>query len=392
MKFYRKKKIWKSLLFVIAMLIGATSLLYTNWLAKNIAEKERKSVAEWAEATRQLSLFRNDSLQNLNFLLKIIQNNTDIPIILTDSALHTITAVNIRFNEKNKDQVLKRKLKRMIREREPIRINVSEKETQYLYYRDSEILRRLKFFPIVQIIIISLFIMISYLAFSASRRAEQNQVWMGMSKETAHQLGTPISSLMAWKELLKMEGVRSELILELEKDISRLIIITDRFSKIGSAPELVMDDIIPVITSTVSYLRNRTSPKIRFILKFDQSHPYLVPHNQVLLSWVFENLCKNAVDAVSGEGIITLELIENDDQLFIDVTDNGKGIPKSQFKTIFVPGYTTKTRGWGLGLPLVKRIIENYHKGKIYLKHSEVSIGSTFRIVLNHYSSRMSRE
>jgi signal transduction histidine kinase len=387
MKFYRKKKIWKSLLFVIAMLIGATSLLYTNWLAKNIAEKEQKSVAEWAEATRQLSLPQNDSLQNLNFLLKIIQNNTDIPIILTDSALHTITTVNIKFNEKNRDQVLKRKLKQMIREREPIRINVSEKETQYLYYRDSEILRRLKFFPIVQIIIISLFIMISYFAFSASRRAEQNQVWMGMSKETAHQLGTPISSLMAWKELLKMEGVRSELILELEKDISRLIKITDRFSKIGSAPELVMGDIIPVITSTVSYLRNRTSPKIRFILKFDQSHPYLVPHNQVLLSWVFENLCKNAIDAMGGEGIVTLELTENDDQLFIDVTDNGKGIPKSQFKAIFVPGYTTKMRGWGLGLPLVKRIIENYHQGKIFLKHSEVSVGSTFRIVLNHYSS-----
>lgn len=371
---------------MIATVIVVTSLLYTHWLAKSIAGKERNSVSEWAEATRQLSLLQNDSLQNLNFLLNVIQHNTDIPIIQTDSALRIITAINIRFNGKNKEQVLKRKLKQMIREREPLRIDVSEKETQYLYYHDSEVLRRLKFFPIVQIIIISVFIMIAYFAFSASRQAEQNQVWMGMSKETAHQLGTPISSLMAWKELLKMEGVRPDLIIELEKDINRLIKITDRFSKIGSAPELIMADIVPVITSTVSYLRNRTSPKIRFNLKFDRSHPYRVPHNQVLMSWVFENLCKNAVDATGGEGIITIDLIENEDQLFIDLSDNGKGIPKSQFKVVFVPGFTTKSRGWGLGLPLVKRIIENYHRGKIFLKYSEVNIGSTFRIVLNHYS------
>ncbi|MEN6455956.1 MAG: HAMP domain-containing sensor histidine kinase [Prolixibacteraceae bacterium] len=386
MNFYRRKKIYKFLLFLIATLIIVTSLLYTHWLATNIAEKERNSVSEWAEATKQLSLPQNDSLQNLNFLLNVIQHNTDIPIIQTDSALRVITAINIRYTEKNKDQVLKRKLKQMIREREPLRIDVSEKETQYLYYHDSEVLRRLKFFPVIQIIIISVFIMIAYFAFSASRQAEQNQVWMGMSKETAHQLGTPISSLMAWKELLKMEGVRPELIMELEKDINRLIKITDRFSKIGSAPELVMADIIPVITSTVSYLRNRTSPKIKFNLKFDRSHPCCVPHNPILMSWVFENLCKNAVDATGGEGIITIDLTENEDQLFIDVSDNGKGIPKSQFKIVFVPGFTTKSRGWGLGLPLVKRIIENYHRGKIFLKHSEVNIGSTFRIVLNHYS------
>lgn len=386
MKFYRKKKTGKFLLLMIALLIVVTSLLYTNWLAKNIAEKERISVAEWAEATRQLSQPRDDSLQNLNFLLNVIQRNTDIPIIQTDNALHIIATANIRFNEKNKDQVLKRTLERMIREREPIRIQVSEQETQYLYYLNSDLLRRLKFFPVVQISIISLFLLISYLAFSASQRAEQNQVWMGMSKETAHQLGTPISSLMAWKELMKLEGVRPELIMELEKDLNRLVKITDRFSKIGSAPELITADIVTVITSTVSYLRNRISPKITFNLKFDRWHPYLIAHNQVLLSWVFENLCKNAVDATGGEGIITIELIENGNQLFIDVSDNGKGISKSQCKNIFAPGFTTKSRGWGLGLPLAKRIIENYHKGKIFLKHSEVNAGSTFRIVLNHYS------
>jgi len=385
MKLYRKKKIWKSLLLTIAGLIGATSLLYTNWLAKNIAEKERNRVAEWAEATRQLSMPQNDTLQNINFLLDIIQLNTDIPIIQTDSALRIIKSINISFTEKNKDQVLTRKLKQMIREKEPIRIEVSEKEIQYLYYRDSEVLRKLKFFPIAQIIIISLFAMISYFAFSASRRAEQNQVWMGMSKETAHQLGTPISSLMAWKELLKMEGVRPELIVELEKDINRLMKITDRFSKIGSAPELINTDIVTVITSTVSYLRNRTSPKVKFILKYDHSRAYKVPHNQILLGWVIENLCKNAVDATGGEGIITIELTGTEDQLFIDVSDNGKGISKSQSKTIFAPGFTTKTRGWGLGLSLAKRIIENYHKGKIFLKHSEINAGSTFRIVLNNY-------
>lgn len=387
MQYYSRKRRWKIILFATAVLIGAASMLYTNWLARNIAEKERYSVAEWAEATRQLSLPQIDSVKSIDFLLKVIQANTDIPIIQTDSALHIIKAINISYTESNKEQVLKRKLRQMIRERVPIRVQVSEKEVQYLYYRDSNVLRRLKFFPIAQIVIFSLFIAISYYAFSASRRAEQNQVWMGMSRETAHQLGTPISSLMAWKELLKMEGVRPELITELEKDINRLLKITDRFSKIGSAPELVRADITPVITSTVSYLRNRTSPKIKFILNFERSHPYMVPHNQVLLGWVVENLIKNAVDATGGEGVIRVEMAAEDDQLFIDISDNGKGIPKSQFKTIFVPGFTTKTRGWGLGLPLAKRIIENYHMGKIYLRHSELNVGSTFRIILNHYSA-----
>ncbi|MEL7587640.1 MAG: HAMP domain-containing sensor histidine kinase [Prolixibacteraceae bacterium] len=372
----------KAAIYVFALLIGATSLLYTSWLAKNVAEKERRSVATWAEATRHLSQAAGSETHNMDFLLKIIQLNTDIPIILTDDALNIISSSNISYTENNKDQLLKRKLKKMIREHAPIRIEVSDDETHFLYYRDSLVLRRLKFFPIVQIIIITLFIFVAYLAFSSSRRAEQNQVWLGLSKETAHQLGTPISSLMAWKELLKPEGVREEMIMELEKDISRLIKITDRFSKIGSAPELITADLAPVISSTISYLRNRTSPKVKFLLKYDQSRLYLVPHNPVLMSWVFENLCKNSVDATGGDGIISIEMVETEDELIIDVSDNGKGIAKSQYKTIFIPGFTTKSRGWGLGLPLVKRIIENYHRGRIFLKYSEVGEGSTFRIIL----------
>lgn len=372
----------KVVIYALALLIGATSLLYTNWLAKNVAAKERRSVATWAEATRHLSQATGSETHNMDFLLNIIQLNTDIPIILTDDALNIISSSNINYTANNRDQVLKRKLKKMIRERPPIRIVVSEHETQYLYYHDSVVLQRLKFFPIVQIIIITLFIFVSYLAFSSARRAEQNQVWLGLSKETAHQLGTPISSLMAWKELLTMQGVRADLILELEKDINRLIKITDRFSKIGSAPELVTADLAPVISSTVSYLRNRTSPKVKFVLKYDQSRLYLVPHNPVLMSWVFENLCKNAVDATGGDGIISVEMVETEEELVIDLSDNGKGIPKSQFKTIFIPGFTTKSRGWGLGLSLVKRIIENYHQGRIFLKHSELGEGSTFRIIL----------
>jgi signal transduction histidine kinase len=267
-------------------------------------------------------------------------------------------------------------------ENDPIIISVSETETQYLYYRSSILLENLKYYPIVQFAVILLFILVAYLAFSSSRNAEQNQVWVGMSKETAHQLGTPISSLMAWVELLKMQNIDESLIQEFEKDTQRLERITERFSKIGSVPELTRTDVAETIRSTVAYLKTRSSAKVKFLLDFSEQEVYEVPLNASLFSWVIENLCKNAIDAMNNIGTIQISIVEKGNQILIDLADTGKGISKSYFKTVFQPGFTSKKRGWGLGLSLAKRIVENYHKGKIFVKHSEINKGTTFRIIL----------
>ncbi|WP_372774684.1 PAS domain-containing sensor histidine kinase [Mangrovibacterium sp.] len=380
---YLKKRRWKILLVLVAIFIGAASFQYTNWLAKKIAEEEHKSVAMWAEATRRLTSPADDPDDNMSFLVNILESNTDIPIILTDSARNIITTSNIPFQEKRKAQTLQNELKKMEQEKMPIEIIVSEHETQLIYYRDSRILQNLKYFPLVQISIIGLFIMVAYFTFNSSRKAEQNQVWVGMSKETAHQLGTPISSLMAWVELLRTQNIDPNLIDEFEKDINRLEKITERFSKIGSKPELQIEDLRKTVVSTVTYLQSRTSQKVQFDMQFPDDKTYKSPHNPALLSWVIENLCKNAIDAMSNSGKIILRLSDNNGQIYLDIADTGKGIPKSQFKSIFEPGYTTKKRGWGLGLSLAKRIVENYHQGKIFIKQSEIGRGTTFRIILH---------
>lgn len=348
-----------------------------------MSSQERKSVELWAEATKRLVSVDQSNSEDLTFLQQIIANNTTIPIILISQDGSIIADRNIKYSSKNKDAVLHRELGKMKSQNQPIEIVISTDDTQYLYYRDSTLLQNLRYFPLVQFAVIMLFIVVAYLAFSSSRKAQQNQVWVGMSKETAHQLGTPISSLMAWMELLKMKDIDESLVAEFEKDISRLEKITERFSKIGSKPELLTDDLKSVIKSTISYLENRSSKKVKFALDCDESIHYDVPHNAALFSWVIENLCKNAIDAMDSDGEIKLRLKDNQKQIILDVSDNGKGISKSQFKTIFEPGFTTKKRGWGLGLSLAKRIIENYHKGKIFIKHSEIGKGTTFRIVLN---------
>lgn len=382
MEIYLKKRRWKILLLLVGALIGVCSLYYTNWLVEKVSIEERKSVDLWAESMRRLIQSEDMSTEETNFLTQIMESNTNIPVILTDSLRNIISFNNIDVSEKREEQILNRELSKMIDEHEPIKIVVSEDEIQYLYYRDSMILQNLKYFPLAQFGVIALFIFVAYLAFSSSRKAEQNRVWVGMSKETAHQLGTPISSLMAWIEILKMQDVNPELVQEFEKDINRLERITERFSKIGSAPELLTDDLKPVILSTVEYLKSRTSNKIKFEVDIDETKFYAVPHNPALFSWVIENLCKNSIDAIENEGQISLQLTENGNHFNLDISDTGKGIPKSQYKTIFDPGFTTKKRGWGLGLSLVKRIIENYHNGKVFIKHSEVGKGTTFRIIL----------
>ncbi len=385
------------LLLAIAVLIGVASLWYTNWLTEKMAREERKKVELWAEATKGLveAVIQTTSPEMeqlntnyLNLLNLIVSQNTTIPIIIVNPDGTFNSDANISYSEGRRQQVLTHELVKMKAYSEPIPIKISEETTQYLYFRESDILRNLRYYPFVQLVVIVIFILVAYFAFSATQRAEQNQVWVGMSKETAHQLGTPISSLMAWIELLKLQKVDENIISEFEKDTQRLEKITERFSKIGSRPELLSTNIVEVLTSTVSYLKTRSSQRVIFETSFDKNDVILVPMNAALFSWVIENLCKNAIDAMENHGNITLSLKEVHETVVLDITDTGKGVPKSQFKTIFQPGFSTKKRGWGLGLSLAKRIIENYHSGKIFIKWSETGKGTTFRIVLNKVKNK----
>jgi hypothetical protein len=388
---YLKRKRGKILLLIAAILIGVSSLFYTNWLTDKMAQEERKKVELWAEATKELidagievtsPEMERLNTHYLNFLSLVATQNTTIPIIIVEKDGSLNIDANIKYSEGRKDEVLKRELKKMKERVEPIPIELSEDNTLLLYYSESSILQNLRYYPFIQLFVVVVFILIAYFAFSATQRAEQNQVWVGMSKETAHQLGTPISSLMAWIEILKLQKIDEALINEFEKDTERLERITERFSKIGSKPELFPTNLVDSLNSTVNYLKTRSSNKVIFKTSFSEQDVIETPLNAALFSWVIENICKNAIDAMENNGTITVDLHEKGNQIQIDITDTGKGVPKSQFKTIFQPGYSTKKRGWGLGLSLAKRIIENYHNGKIFIKWSEIGKGTTFRIIL----------
>ncbi len=383
MDIYLKRRRGKILLLLVAVLIGVASLLYTNWLTNKMELEERNKVELWAKAIEQISSTENLDSDYLEFLMEVNTRNTTIPIIVVSASEKIILDRNIKYNEERKDAILTSELKKMKDDVEPIRIVLTEDEYQLLYYRESSILRNLKLYPIVQLVVIVIFIIVAYLAFNATQRAEQNQVWVGMSKETAHQLGTPISSLMAWIELLKLKDVYEKLIKELEQDTKRLERITERFSKIGSKPELLRLNVIDVLHSSLNYLKRRSSSKVKFEATFNENAYIETPLNAALFSWVIENICKNAIDAMGNEGKITIDLKEKEDQVIIDITDTGIGVAKSHQKTIFQPGYSTKKRGWGLGLSLAKRIVEIYHSGKIFIKWSEIGKGTTFRIILN---------
>lgn len=383
MRVYEQKIRWKRLLFVIALVIGALSLWYTNKLVKKLATEEEKKVLLWANATKQLILANENT--DINFLLDIIKDNTTIPVILVDNDSNIIANRNLDSTKVDDPTYLKKQLALMKKEHEPIKILYDEahQKHNYLYYRNSIILTQLKQYPYYQLSVIALFVLVAYLAFSYSRKSEQNQVWVGMSKETAHQLGTPISSLNGWINLLRDtdEQGKEEILQEFEKDVQRLELITERFSKIGSAPVLQSENITRVMEHAIAYLKNRTSSQVVYqINSNDPSALALV--NVPLFDWVIENICKNAIDAMSGTGHIFVDINTEADKVFIDIRDTGKGLPPSKFKTVFKPGYTTKKRGWGLGLSLAKRIIEDYHKGKIFVKESIVDKGTTFRIVL----------
>ncbi|MCE3228800.1 MAG: integral rane sensor signal transduction histidine kinase [Bacteroidetes bacterium] len=504
MNIYTKKQRWKLVLAALAFLIVIASLWYTNNLVKRIRNDEKKKVELWAkavqkkaklvkftnelfekikaeerkkaelyaEATRQLS----GDLKDPSFVLKVLQENTTVPVILTnekdelfpttasrnldslrekdtvylrqqlnimkalyppmevevykgikqrlyhkDSRVFTdiqlvfdsltksfmdevavnSAAVPVIYTDSSKTKVIEKndkidvkqidtpdKLKNTLNDlsgqNEPIKIILKEGEANYIFYAESELLTKLRLYPYVQFGVIGLFLLIAYILFSTARKAEQDQVWVGMSKETAHQLGTPLSSLMAWNEHLRGLGVDENIVNEMQRDVKRLDTITDRFSKIGSQPTLTQENVNDVLKNAVEYLKSRTSRNVTYHIEMPSENlqaQLCVP----LFEWVIENLCKNAVDAMNGKGEIWVKLKDIPEGLIIDIRDTGKGIPKSKFKTVFEPGFTTKQRGWGLGLSLTKRIIENYHEGKIYVLNSEINKGTTFRIEMKRF-------
>ncbi len=501
MNIYSKKQRWKWLLFIVALLIIFTSLWYTNSLVKGIAEEERAKAKLWAKAVQKkakLIKFTNELFTKMkleerkkvelyaeamrqlatgdlinDFALKVIQDNTtvpviltnekgeitgqrnldtlreadttylreelnimklsyapvvmnyykkfknyayykdskvfsdiklvfdsltksfleevalnsaDIPVIYTDSSKTQIIAVSKKIDsiKVSTPEKLSITLADLSQQNQPIEINFGDGHTNYIFYAESELLTKLKYYPYIQFGVIGLFLLIAYILFSTARKAEQDQVWVGMSKETAHQLGTPLSSLMGWNEHLRTLGVDDTVVNEMNRDIKRLNTITERFSKIGSKPTLQDEEICAVIKNATDYLKQRTSKNVNYEVNMPQKEIHV--HVSVpLFEWVIENLCKNAVDAMDGKGQITVNVKEIPEGIAIDISDTGKGIPKSKFKTVFEPGFTTKQRGWGLGLSLCKRIIENYHEGKIFVLNSEPNKGTTFRILLNRF-------
>lgn len=498
MNIYAKKQRWKLALAAFALLIVIASLWYTNDLVKRIAKDERQKAKLWAEAVQKkakLVKFTNELFEKIkkeerkkaelfaqatkqistsngsidNFALVVLQENTNVPVILTDDndiilqwrnldsskekdktylqeqlivmkqlyapiefeyykgryqklyhkdskvftniklvfdsliksfiteVIVNSAGVPVIFTNATKDSILdvgkidsieinspekiQLKLKDLSTQNQPIEVDLGEGTIHYIFYADSSLLTQLKYYPYVQFAVIGLFLLIAYILFSTARKAEQDQVWVGMSKETAHQLGTPLSSLMAWNEHLRSVGVDESIVSEMQHDIKRLQMITERFSKIGSQPTLTNENVNDVIINAINYLKNRTSRNVQYIINLPNENlqAYLCTP---LFEWVVENICKNAVDAMDGKGTIIVSLIDIPEGLFVDITDTGKGIPKSKFKTVFEPGFTTKKRGWGLGLSLCKRIIENYHQGKIIVLNSDTNKGTTFRISL----------
>ncbi len=496
---YNRKRHWKLLLLLFAIVIISFSLWYSSVLVKKIARDERMKIHTWANALQTRARLVNSTQkfftqiqeeerkkvelyaealkrfakagqnEDQGFYLKIIENNTSIPVILTDSkgnitgTRNTVFSsdtvpgmkeyikkefskyprieipyyknevnyiyyndsklftemqgvmnnlVNSFFSEvvNNSASVpvlvtdslqtqaltygqidtlhihdsayLQKIIHDMSAENEPIEIKIAGQGKRLIFYKDSYVLTQLRYFPYIQLAIISIFLLVAYMLFSTARRSEQNQVWAGLAKETAHQLGTPLSSMIAWVDYLEMKDIDSETIEELRKDVNRLSTITDRFSKIGSNPSLIPENLVSVIYNSVSYLKTRTSQKINYIINVSPEQSIVLPLNLQLFEWVIENLVKNAVDAMTRQGTIKIDIFEEDHVVNIDIADTGKGLPRNMYRTIFNPGYTSKQRGWGLGLSLSKRIISEYHKGKIFVKSSAIGKGTTFRIVL----------
>ncbi len=376
----------KILLVLAAVMIAVASLVVSHILTRDLADEERGKMEVWAEAMRTLN--RADENTDINLVLKVINGNNTIPVIVLDSKgrVQDFRNIDIPDAKTYSDSLAfaESMSKQLLNENHSIRISLDDGiPTDYIdvCYSDSLMLRRLAFYPYVQLGVVMIFVVIAIFALLTSKRAEQNKVWVGLSKETAHQLGTPISSLMAWTEMLKESYPDDSLIPEMDKDVKRLQLIADRFSKIGSLPEPVPASLAEVLNHVIDYMDRRTSKKVAMVRDFPE-HDVVVKINASLFEWVIENLCKNAVDAMEGEGRITLAYREEGTRAVIEVTDTGKGIRKKDIRNVFRPGFTTKKRGWGLGLSLAKRIVEEYHHGHIFVKKSEVGVGTTFRIEL----------
>lgn len=378
------------------MVVVGVFLFYSDSLVKDLSEQERERMQIWADATREMvnigTSDESDGFADVDFLLSIIERNRTIPVLLTDDSGEIIMQRNFTLPEPADSlsvfslsdanrKFLIDKYEELSKTSNVIDIDLGEAGKQHLYYEDSKVLKSLSFYPYVQVLVLLAFVLIVYYAVSSTKRAEQNKVWVGLSKETAHQLGTPISSLMAWMDILEESGVSGEIVTEMNKDVRRLSTIASRFSKIGSRPSMEIEDLNEVVSRSAEYMQTRISSRIKLSI-IPAPEKILVTLSTPLLEWVMENLIKNAVDAMEGSGSITVEVFETKGKAVVEVTDTGKGIARKNQSAIFNPGFTTKSRGWGLGLTLTKRIVEEYHGGLIYVKKSEIGVGTTFAVEL----------
>ncbi|MDD7658914.1 MAG: HAMP domain-containing sensor histidine kinase [Prevotellaceae bacterium] len=372
----------KILLVVMAVVMSVGSLVISHFLVRDLKHEEQRKMEIWAEAMRSLN--SADEYTDLTLVLTVLNSNSTIPVVVLDREGEVQDYRNIPLREESADEqmrAVKRKAQSMMDAGRVIRVYLSSTDYMEICYADSLLLRRLAWWPYVQLGLVFVFVVVAIFALLSSKRAEQNKVWVGLSKETAHQLGTPISSLMAWQEMLRETYPDDELLPEMGKDVERLQRIAERFSKIGSLPELRPESLNEVLSAVTQYISRRASNRVRLTCTVPQQ-PLIVPMCSSLFEWVVENLCKNAIDAMDGQGSITLTASTEGALAVVEVADTGKGIPKNKFRTVFTPGFTTKKRGWGLGLSLAKRIVEEYHHGRIYVKNSEVGRGTTFRIEL----------
>ena len=379
---FDKKVLAKYIFIAVAIVIAISFLVISNQMAGDMAKDERQKMELWAYAINMAA--NNDRVGELELTLKILSSNKTIPVILCDEFDNVLMTANIDIPPEDSLEYLAGKVESFKKLNTPIVVE-SPNFKQYVYYGDSSTLQRLQYYPFIQIGVMTFFICVSFLALLSTKNAEQNKLWVGLSKETAHQLGTPISSMLAWVEYLKSKTEDASILNEMEKDVMRLQVVGDRFSKIGSTPAPETRQVGEEMRQSVAYLEKRISKKIKFEFEIPDE-PLYAKISASLFSWVIENLTKNAVDAMEGQGHILFKLSQRNGFVCIDITDTGKGLPKAMFKSIFSPGFTTKERGWGLGLSLAKRIIEDYHRGRIYVKSSEIGVGTTFRIELARVS------
>ena len=375
-----RREIWKYFFFGIAAVAAIFSLVYTLTLTRHLRESERDRVKLWSEAYQEVQAIDVDQ-QISPIVLKIIESNNFIPVILVDEAGNIISYANLDTIRAKDTVYLRRQLQKMKKHNQPIVIDLGAGVKHYLYYKNSRFLDELFYYPFIQVIVVSIFLLVIWVAARSTKKAQEQMLWVAMSKETAHQIGTPLSSLVAWVEMMKLNEGDNKLIKEVEKDIKRLEKITERFSKIGSKPELEPTDLLEVINDVVLYLRNRSPKRIEYKIENQINEPIIVELSASLFQWVIENLAKNAIDAMEGKGVITIRISQNDNFVIIDFIDQGKGISQKNLKQIFQPGFSTKKYGWGMGLALVKRIIEDYHNGKIFVLETSPG-GTTFRIML----------